>query len=326
MKRIFIARGVVALLALATLMFWQSAQAPFAAMLAREPEPDPSILFVGDIMLDRSVARHAMASSTDVLFAGVLDLFKTADARVANLEGSITLNPSIAQRDNTILHFTFDPALAQAALAQLNLSAVSLANNHSYDFGRTGFDATQGYLKEWGIKPFGHPYNARDISAALIIRDKTFCLVGYHSLYDATTTEVVQEITALRPGCDKVIVFAHWGDEYEPVANAAQVEAAHEFVDAGADLVMGAHPHVVQNVETYQGRAIFYSLGNFMFDQNFSWATTHGLAVKVSFGIASTTYTLIPITIQNQEASVANEADAARVLGAAGHLAEFTLP
>lgn len=325
MNRIFIARAVAAMLALAALMFWQSAQAPFG-VIAQQPKPDPSILFVGDIMLDRNVARHAMASSTDVLFAQVLPLMKSADARVANLEGTITTNPSIAQVDHTILHFTFDPSLAQAALSPLNLSAVSLANNHSYDFGRTGYDSTRSYLDAWGIKPFGNPYNARALSTTVDVRGKQFCLVGYHSLYGATTTEVVGEITALWSACYKVIVFAHWGVEYQPVANAAQQAQAHEFIDAGADLVIGAHPHVVENIETYKGKAIFYSLGNFMFDQDFSWATTHGLAVKATFGATSTTFVLTPITIVGQEASVANEADAARVLEAAGRLAEFTLP
>lgn len=325
MSRIVIARGVVAVLALSALLFWQSAQAPFAFILQPQ-EPNPSVLFVGDIMLDRSVARHATASSTSVLFAGVLGLLQTADARVANLEGAITLNPSVAQVDNAILHFTFEPSLAQAALAPLRLSAVSLANNHAYDFGRSGYDATQGYAREWGIKPFGHPYNARDLSTSLTVRGKTLCLVGYHSLYDPGTTEVVAEIAALRPSCYRTIVFAHWGDEYAPAANAQQVAAAHAFVDAGADLVIGAHPHVVQNVEEYRGKAIFYSLGNFMFDQDFSWATTHGLAVKATFGEASTSFKLTPITIKGQEASVSNEADASRVLGAAGRLAEFALP
>jgi poly-gamma-glutamate capsule biosynthesis protein CapA/YwtB (metallophosphatase superfamily) len=326
MNRIFLARGVAALAAVCALVFWQQVQAPFALILPQPAEPEASVLFVGDIMLDRSVARHAVASSTDVLFARVLPLMAGADARVANLEGSITTNPSIAQVDNTILHFTFDPLLAQKALGPLHLSAASLANNHSYDFGRAGYDATRGYLEAWDIKPFGNPYNARALSTTLDVRGRQFCLVGFHSLYDAATTEAVGEIARLRPACDKVIVFAHWGEEYQPVADAAQVAAAHEFVDAGADLVIGAHPHVVQNVETYKGRAIFYSLGNFMFDQDFSWATTHGLAVKVTFGAASTSFVLTPITIKGQEASVANEADAARVLGAAGRLAEFTLP
>ena len=328
MRRIHIARGVVAVLALGVLAFGYSARAPFASILRPEPEPepDPSILFVGDIMLDRSVARHAAVASTGALFAGVLPLMETADARVANLEGAITTNPSIAQVDNTILHFTFDPALAQAALRPLNLSAAGLANNHAYDFGRAGFEATRGYLEAWGIKPFGHPYNARALSTVLGVRGKRFCLVGYHSLYDATTTEVAGEITALRPSCYRLIVLAHWGEEYTPVANAAQAAQAHAFIDAGADLVIGAHPHVVQNVEEYKGRAIFYSLGNFMFDQDFSWATTHGLAVKATFGAASTSFVLTPITIKGQEATVASGADAGRVLEAAGRLAEFALP
>ena len=306
-------------------MAWQQAQAPFARIAPRQG-PDPSILFVGDIMLDRSVARHAMASSTGALFKGVLGLFRTADANVANLEGAITQNPSIAQIDHTILHFTFDPVLAQNALAPLNLSAASLANNHAYDFGVSGFDATRQYLEGWGIQAFGHPYNVRNLSAQMVLRGKTICLVGYHSLYDATTTEVVAEVANIKPGCYRVVVFAHWGQEYEPVADAAQERQAHEFIDAGADLVVGAHPHVVQNVEVYRDRAIFYSLGNFMFDQNFSWATTHGLAVKATFGATSTTYNLTPITIQNQEATLANKPDSQRVLGAAGRLAEFTLP
>jgi len=326
MRRIFIARGAAATLALTTLMFWQSVQAPWGAILP-PAEPDPSILFVGDIMLDRGVARHAAASSTSSLFAQVVDLMKTADARVANLEGSITTNPSIAQVDNSILRFTFNPDKSKRALQiVLNLSAVSLANNHTYDFGRAGFDSTQAYLREWGIKPFGQPVNAFDISTTLEVRGKQFCLVGYHSLYDPDTSEVVQEVIRLRPVCYKVIVFPHWGDEYEHMANGQQVSAAHAFVDAGADLVVGAHPHVVQNVEVYQGKAIFYSLGNFMFDQNFSWATTHGLAVKVAFGETSTAFSLTPITIKNQEASKAIEPDAARVLGLTGRLAEFTLP
>jgi poly-gamma-glutamate capsule biosynthesis protein CapA/YwtB (metallophosphatase superfamily) len=325
MRRIFIARGVAAVFFLGCLVFWQAASAPFAAIV-QQPEPEPSILFVGDIMLDRNVARHAMASGTQALFAGVLDLFKTADANVANLEGSITLNPSIAQRDNTILHFTFDPELARTALAPLNLAAASLANNHTYDFGRTGFDTTRGYLQAWGIKPFGNPYNARELSTTLTIRGKQFCLVGYHSLYDAGTAEVVAEVERLVPECYRVIVVPHWGDEYEHVANQAQVAQAHAFIDAGAHLVVGAHPHVVQNIEVYRGRAIFYSLGNFMFDQNFSWATQHGLAVKVTFGEATTSFSMTPISVIEEEAKEAPEPDAARVLGLTGRLAEFSLP
>ncbi|MDB5225802.1 MAG: polyglutamate synthase CapA [Candidatus Adlerbacteria bacterium] len=314
-------------LALVVLGAWSEAQAPFAFIPA-QAEPDPSIIFVGDIMLDRNVARHAAEASPEALFAGVLDLFAAADARVANLEGTITTNPSIAQVDNTILHFTFDPGVAARALQPLGLSAVSLANNHAYDFGSSGYRSTQWYLENWGIQPFGHPSNASSsLSTAFYVRDKGFCFAGYHSLYDPSTSEVVQIIKTFRANdCYRVVVFAHWGDEYEPVANAQQVSAAHEFIDAGADLVIGAHPHVVQNVEEYKGRAIFYSLGNFMFDQNFSWATQHGLAVKVTFKEASTAFELTPVSVIEEEVKVAEGADKQRVLGAAGRLAEFILP
>lgn len=321
-----LARAAAGALALGVLVVWQTAAAPFAAILPQEPEPDPSILFVGDIMLDRSVARHAAASSTEVLFRGVLPLFKTADANVANLEGAITQNPSIAQVDNTILHFTFDPVLAEQVLRPLNLTAVSLANNHAYDFGRAGYDATRKYLGAWNIAGFGHPYNANNLGVQFVIGDKGYCVLGYHSLYDASTTALLEDIPKSVMNCHRVIVFAHWGDEYTPVANAQQVAAAHAFIDAGAHLVIGAHPHVVQNIEVYKGRAIFYSLGNFMFDQDFSWATTHGLAVRVSFGEETTGFKMTPITIKGQEATIANEPDAARVLEATGRLAEWSLP
>lgn len=312
-------------------LFWHLAKAP-AAATPQEPEQDPSILFVGDIMLDRSVAKHAMASTTAPLFAGVLDLFKTADANVANLEGTVTTNPSIAQVDHTILHFTFDPALARQALAPLHLAAASQANNHAYDFGISGLRSTQQYVQSWGTAPFGHPYNASSsLSTTLDIRlpgqgGKKICLVGYHSLYNPSTASVVSEITRLRPDCYRVVVFAHWGEEYEPVANLAQRGQAHEFIDAGADLIIGAHPHVVQNVGVYKGKAIFYSLGNFMFDQNFSWATTHGLAVKVTFGATSSAFVLTPVTVKDEEVRVANGPDAVRVLGATGRLASWSLP
>jgi poly-gamma-glutamate synthesis protein (capsule biosynthesis protein) len=317
--------GLVLAVALGLAGFWSFAQAP-AAHIQPQAAPDPSILFAGDIMLDRGVAAHAASTSPQALFAGVLDLFRSADANVANLEGTITTNPSIAAVNHSILHFTFDPRLAQAALAPLHLAAASQANNHAYDFGVSGYESTRQYLASWGIAPFGHPYNARDLSTIFTIRGKMFCLVGYHALYDPSTAEVVQEVQRLRPDCYKVIVFAHWGVEYEPAANLAQMGQAHELIDAGADLIIGAHPHVVENVDVYRGHAVFYSLGNFMFDQNFSWATQHGLAVRVTFGTTSTRFNLVPITIAGEEASVANEPDKQRVLEAAGQLAEFTLP
>ena len=263
------------------------------------------VLFVGDIMLDRNVARTIMSEGPAALFAGTSALLADADLRVGNLEGTITGSSSIAQKDNSILRFTFDPAQTDAVLAPLHMSSLSLANNHSLDFGQNGYAETRRRLKESGIAAFGHPYNAPGkISTTLLIKDKTICLVGFHSLYDASAADAIAEIQRLRSSCWRVVAFAHWGDEYQERSNAAQQDAAHAFVDAGADLVVGAHPHVVQEHEIYKGKAIFYSLGNFMFYQNFSWGTTHGLAVRADFYEAQTRFTLTPTNIVEQRSSV----------------------
>jgi poly-gamma-glutamate capsule biosynthesis protein CapA/YwtB (metallophosphatase superfamily) len=283
-------------------------------------------LFVGDIMLDRNVARSAEAEGAESLFAGVKELFVQTDLRVGNLEGTITTNPSIARQDNKILRFTFDPGLASSTLVPLGFDALSLANNHSLDFAESGYRSTRAYLEAFGTRPFGHSLNtAGDLSTVIEAKGKRLCLVGYHALFAPAIATVVAEIKNLRSSCSWVVVFAHWGEEYETHSSAAQQEAAHAFVDAGANLVIGAHPHVVQEVEIYQGRAIFYSLGNFMFDQNFSWETTHGLAVMVTFADGETAFSLIPTTIKDQKAAIAEGPERQKTLDLVG-IADFTLP
>lgn len=290
--------------------------APAYAPTVAQEQP-VRVLFVGDLMLDRNVGKSADAGGVVSLFStSTRDLFADADARVANLEGAVTAHQSIARVNHNILHFTFDPSIAKQALELLNISAVSLANNHTFDFGARGYTETQGRVEASGVAVFGHPYNATSsMSTVLTVNDKTLCLVGFHSLYDADTAPVIGEITTLRPYCWRIIVFAHWGDEYQGHSNAAQQKAGHEFIDAGADLVVGAHPHVVQEYEVYNRKAIFYSLGNFMFDQNFSWATTHGLALRADFYEDKTGFILTPMVIEQQHSSVATST-----------VAEFTLP
>lgn len=321
MKRFALATGAVAMLAGGVYAWSGTANAPLVPF----SEKPVRVLFAGDMMLDRNVARSAEASTTPFLFAGVAGLFADADVRVANLEGTITDNPSIARRNNQILRFTFEPEIAQEAIQTLKLDAVSLANNHALDFYEKGYTQTQERLEALGVKTFGHPLNSNSLSGTLQVQGKVLCFVGYHSLFDDDTTPVVQEIQTLRPICWRVLVFAHWGEEYKTKSNAAQQAQAHSFIDAGADLVIGAHPHVVQEVEVYQGRAIFYSLGNFMFDQNFSWETTHSLAVRVDLYEHKTQFVLTPLTIAQQRVSIAEGPDRQKILDLAT-VADFSLP
>ncbi|MSR70747.1 CapA family protein [Candidatus Kaiserbacteria bacterium] len=318
--------AVGALLLAFSLMYGpEKASAPFAQI--PQDEPPVRVLFVGDLMLDRNVARSAEERGALSLFSSsTRALFADADVRVGNLEGTITNNHSIARRDNSILRFTFDPTLSATVLTSLNFQALSLANNHALDFADAGYMSTRSALQGLGINPFGHPLNTGGmLSASVESQGHDLCFVGYHSLFSPDTAPVVDEIAALRPGCWRLVVFAHWGDEYQGHSNTQQQEAARAFVDAGADLVVGAHPHVVQEVEVYRGKAIFYSLGNYMFDQNFSWEVTHSLAVRADFYADRTHFTLMPLTIQDQYSAVATGTDKVKILEVAG-VADFTLP
>lgn len=326
MNRTHIALLLVFIAICGWVVFVYSPQTVSTILPVLAEEEELKVLFVGDIMLDRNVAREGKSVGAPAMLAGVQDLFDSTDLVVGNLEGTITTNESIAQRDHTVLRFTFDPTFAEAILKG-RFDAVSLANNHALDFGEFGYDDTTRYLSQHGVKFFGQPYNdAYHLSTSIEVGNMRVCLVGYHSLFKSSYTMVVEEIRKVRSTCTKVVVMPHWGDEYEEKSNDAQKEAAHAFIDAGADLIVGSHPHVVQEVEIYEGKPVFYSLGNFMFDQNFSWETRHGLAVVVGFKENETSFKLIPVAIANGVVTVAEGDDRGRVLGAAGAVAHFRLP
>lgn len=327
MRRTLSGAGLFAFVAAIAYAISSPALAP-AAHILQDPLP-VRVLFAGDLMLDRNVARSAEASGVESLFGtSTRAIFDDADLRVVNLEGTITTQPSIARQDSSILRFTFKPQTAKAVLELLRVDVASQANNHALDFGADGYDSTQRYLAEWGISSFGHPTNAENLSATVDVKGKTLCFAGYHALFSPSVDPIVERIEALKAegSCWRIVVFAHWGEEYKTKANTAQMGQGRAFIDAGADVVIGAHPHVVEEVETYKGKAIFYSLGNFMFDQNFSWATMHGLAVRADFYEDKTAFTLIPMTIAQQHSEVAGEPQKSLILKAAGGVAEFTLP
>jgi poly-gamma-glutamate synthesis protein (capsule biosynthesis protein) len=251
-------------------------------------------VFVGDIMLDRAVAIHARAAGDSVLFAGVRSLFKGRDLVVGNLEGTLTTNPSISQASSSILRFTFDPKYA-AVLKGAGFDALSLANNHSLDFGASGYEQTVSYLTAQGITPFGSPLNDKNISVQMPIKGKNFCLVGYHGLYDPNPASAIRAIKDTRSACAYTVLVAHWGVEYVHEPTQEQRDMAHAFIDAGADVVIGAHPHVVEPLEIYNNKAVFYSLGNFVFDQGWMPQVRRGLAVGIEFAGNTTRFTLAGI-------------------------------
>lgn len=290
-------------------------QAVVERVVERRVEP-VEILFLGDLMIDRGVASHAETHGDASLLAGVENLFAGMDSIVANLEGTITNYPSVARPHHTDLRFTFDPRFAPY-LKQAGITVVSLSNNHTDDFGADGYAQTKRHLDAAGIVSFGSPANDRDISTHIVVGDTRVCFVGYQGFVNTDPAPIADEIRRIRSECDVMAATMHAGEEYERSYTPLQQRAAYAFIDAGADVVIGTHPHIVTPLEMYKGKAIFYSLGNFLFDQHFSWATTHGLAVRMTLMGEEIRYTLIPTMSVNSEAAVTtNEVDIARTLEA----------
>jgi poly-gamma-glutamate synthesis protein (capsule biosynthesis protein) len=205
------------------------------------------------------------------------------DLVVGNLEGTITELPSLSlstvpgQPGNTT--FTF-PTSTGDLLFRHNVRLVSLANNHSLDFGRSGLESTRALLSAASVGFFGDPLDPSRKSIVKGVGGVPVAFVGFNQFLGVDSVQAtVEEIERVKTSADHVVVFAHWGDEYVQ-ANEFQKMAAHAFVDAGADVVVGAHPHVIQESEVYSGSLIYYSLGNFIFDQYWDDAVRTGLVLE----------------------------------------------
>lgn len=246
----------------------------------KEIEEKLSLILVGDIMLDREVYRQTLkAGDFAYPYKNIDSFLQTADLRAANLEGPITGNKSVAL-GKTRTTFTFAPPAAPELARRFDV--VSLANNHTRDFGADGYKQTLRYLQTNKINYFGDYFNSENLSKIIEKNGFKIGFVGWHGLADEGLAQILEEIKKLKPRVDFLIVYPHWGAEYLTDIQPALQPIGRGFIEAGADLVVGTHPHVVEPMEIYKGKLIFYSLGNFIFDQYWSEETGIGLAVKLT--------------------------------------------
>lgn len=251
------------------------------------PNQSISILFAGDLMLDRHIRRIGETHGYDYIFEKIKPMLTDADLVVANLEGPITTNPSISINSaagtppNYI--FTFDPVVIHT-LVNHNIRLVNLGNNHIYNFGQDGLTQTTTYLNQAGIDYFGHtPLTTNMHTYAIIeVKDQKIAFVNYNQFIPNAITKTLEDIKTARPESDVVIVYCHWGNEYQTQPSTQQQRIAYQLIDAGADAIIGSHPHVIQPSEIYNDRPIYYSLGNFVFDQYFSTDTQRGLLIEIT--------------------------------------------
>lgn len=256
-----------------------------------------TILFVGDIMLDRNVKNRSVAAGSrsypfQKLPSGWFD---TADYAVANLEGPIT---PVRRAPEKSIDFQFDPAVV-SALKATGIDAFSQANNHGLDQGSAGYQDSTTALREAGFLAFGHQVQDGDISyATTTINGIRVAFMGWNTT-DNPMDRVQAKIAIDHAIAESDVTIAalHWGPEYRNRPAADQVDTAHWLIDQGLDAVIGGHPHWVQGIGVYKGKPIAWSLGNFIFDQDFSVETRQGLAVKLTLdkdGVIS----LEPIPLQ----------------------------
>lgn len=280
-----------------------------------------SLLAVGDIMLDRSVMlKTQSAGDYNHPFLLIDPLLQQYNLHMANLEGPITNNKSVANgTGGARFMFTFSPKFVDPLKNRFQF--LSLANNHEYNFGQAGVDQTRKFLGTAGVQYFGDPGNTPEfLSVTSTYNGLTLGFIGYHQLIEKGFDNVIAEIQRIRPEVDLLIAMPHWGIEY--VTNTPsylQKKEGHEMIDAGVDVIIGAHPHVLEPIEIYKDKAIFYSLGNFVFDQYFSEETETGLAVGMNLQKVNAAvrleYKLIPLDINKQsQVSVANPEKTQRTL------------
>jgi len=227
------------------------------------------MLFVGDIMMARGVAQLTEKYGLEYPFFNIRPLFYLFNWNIiyGNLEGPVRTEAKPVSLFS--VRFDYSPEIPQL-LAKLGFNLLNIANNHMADQGYSAIDSTRKYLEENHIFPLG---DYSDCSLKYKYQKDNFIFLGANLVYKSKycVQDLLQEIKELKTKDTNlyVIVTPHWGTEYTSSPDDFQKQTAHQLIEAGADLIIGHHPHVVQAIEEYQGKLIFYSLGNFVFDMYF---------------------------------------------------------
>lgn len=257
---------------------------------AAQPAKPVKLLFGGDLMFDRTIRQHMDTHGEEYILAPLKDVLTSYDAVVANLEGPVTtfasrsINSEVGSVNNFL--FTFDPAVVPM-LREYNISIVNLGNNHITNFGTTGVEQTKSFLTQNNVRYFGNTGLEKTSEERILYTEMEghqLAFVNLNQFTDDGFAEGLADVQAAdqNSNTDLLIVMTHWGNEYQATASAVIRQQAHQLIDAGADVIIGTHPHVIQNVEAYKGKVIYYSLGNFVFDQYFQQEVRKGWLVGMT--------------------------------------------
>jgi len=295
---------------LSFLVFYQI-QNPPSILLEQDKTQDTKILIFGDMMLDRHVREKINKNGAGYPFELIKNIIKNNDIVVTNAEGPFTSFESVTiGKRNGPLTFTFDPIIL-TTLKNLGFTLLGQANNHTLNFGFEGFNQSKNFITKAGLDYFGDPLN-KNINP-YIYKNKVG-LIAYNEFSYQGKNEIISAIKELKKNVSYLIVYAHWGEEYNQNFTKSQQETAYKFIDAGADSIIGMHPHVIEPIEFYKDKPIFYSLGNFIFDQAITGPTTEGFALQIIINENNINYEIIPYFIKSAQVSLMDIENKQRVL------------
>lgn len=287
---------------------------PSTSVVNIEPKENASIAVTGDVMFARKM--QGVLSTDSSPFEGVSDVISTVDLLLINFENAATTSGNAVKGD---VPLKCDPSYVPLAKAN-NLTVASLANNHAFDYGIDGMKDTMQNLKDSDITPIGAG-NTEDEAHQAVVKDvngRKITILNYMDSdnfaeysqevmpmangsnpgYSAYDSEDAQKQISENNDSDLIVAYLHFGNEYSNSPNENQVKIAHELIDYGADVVLGSHPHVPQGIEMYNGKPIFYSLGNFIFDQS-NPATHEAYFVRIDMVNDTGVCTVYPIYVSN---------------------------
>lgn len=266
---------------------------PLLVFAACETESKLTLVFGGDVMLDRGIRIQIKQNGAEHLTQDITSIFRNADFAIVNLECPVT---SVHTPLTKKFVFRAEPEWLPA-LRTAGITHCILANNHSYDHGRDGLTATAENLNDADIVPVGYGTSQHVACLPTLIEKNGISVALFSSvtlnleswmylenapgMCQATIDDLKQSITRHRKDHPEttIIITLHWGVEYQFTPSAFQRQQALELIEAGADAIIGHHPHVVQSFERIEGKPVFYSIGNLIFD-NPNPATHEGILVK----------------------------------------------
>ncbi len=268
------------------------------------PRRGTTMTLVGDVMLGRGVA--AAADRPGAQLAATAPRLRRADVTVGNLESTLSRAGAPTQGGDS---FAADPAVA-GALRRAGFDVLSLANNHAGDFGPAALRQTVRRLRAAGLATFGAGRDLRQARqpAVVTVRGSTYGFLGFNAIGETPYAgpgrtgaysvsmpprtgpldrrelrRFLADVRALDRRVDAVVVLPHWGTQYTNVPEPVQRYVARLLVAAGADLVVGGHPHWVQGMSTVGSAVVAHSLGNFVFDMDFMAETMAGVALETTW-------------------------------------------